>query len=349
VRELAVRRWYLGVLATLVAGLGTGCAPSLAASPHLIAAWPAAGATVNSASFRLELTFNRPLAGGSSVVQVLSEQDGRALAADTQVQAHPNQVVVVLGEQAPAGGYVVRWHAVDARTLAAQDGDYHFSVRPDTRVSPRLELSRDAASNGEVVNIKGKGFAPRGQVYLTMGDDDVALKTVAADPRGGFNEDARIPPSVAFGVQPLTAVDEAGNRATAALKVRWGGWPPLLAWTVGQPGPGPNEVTLAVALRNRSDFVLEGLHVVLSVPEEAVFVSAEQGGRYTDGQLSWDLSWLDRGVAGPLRATFRSETPISSHATIQFRHRRPRGCEDDECLTAFVSETASDSTLVAPL
>jgi methionine-rich copper-binding protein CopC len=331
----------------VLAGLGTGCAPSLAVSPHLIAAWPAPGQSVASTAGHLELTFNRPVSTASSLVEVLSED--RALGTSLEADERANHLRVWLGEEPPAGRYLVRWHAVSVRTRAGEDGEYGFAVQPEGEVAPHLDLSREAVGNGEVLNIKGQGFAPRAAVQLTIGDDEAPLKTVAADARGGFNEDARVPPSVAFGVQPISGVDEAGNRATAALKVRWGGWPPVLAWTVGSSGPGPREVTLTVSLRNRSDYVLEALHVSLAVPPSAGFVAAEQGGRFANGVLSWDLDWLDRGVAGPLRATFRTDTPIRSHATIQFRHRRPHGCEDDECLTAFVSETASDSTLVAPL
>jgi methionine-rich copper-binding protein CopC len=345
----ARRRWWLTGLAGLVAGLGSACAPALAVPPHLIAAWPAPGQTVTTTASHLELTFNRPAAGGSSVVQVIGEADGHVLATQTRAEERPNTLDVVLAEEPPPGWYIVRWHAVNARTRAAEDGEYPFRVQPEGNISPHLDLARDAIGNGEVINIKGQGFAPRAQVRLTVGDDDLPLKTVAADARGGFNEDARIPASVAFGVQPVSGVDAAGNRATAALKVRWGGWPPVLAWTVGQPGPGIGQVTLILTLRNRSDYVLEGLHVAMSVAADASFVAADQGGRFADGVLSWDLGWLDRGVAGPLRATFRADAPISSHATIQFRHRRPHGCEDDDCLTAFVSETTSDSAPVAPL
>src|SRR5436309_7562617 len=56
------------------------------------------------------------------------------------------------------------------------------------------------------------------------------------DAQGSFAVEARVPENVPFGEQPVSATDMCGAAATAALEVRWGGWPPLVAFDVGQIG-----------------------------------------------------------------------------------------------------------------
>jgi hypothetical protein len=188
-------------------------------------------------------------------------------------------------------------------------------------------------------------------VTLTIGDDAQALNTVETDAHGSFGVDVRIPPGVPFGVQPISATDGGGGVAETAVQVRWGGWPPLVAFTVGQPGPAPGEATFSVSVRNRSDFLLERVRVALDDPGPGTtsFVAAEPNADRQPGAVAWEIPVLDRGVAGPFRATYRTTATVASHARIEFRHRRPRGCPADECPPAFVSETTSDSTPVSPL
>jgi hypothetical protein len=122
----------------------------------------------------------------------------------------------------------------------------------------------------------------------------------------------------------------------------------VLAFTTGQPGPGPGEVTISLSLRNRSDYVLEHVAVTLSAPSGAQVVAVEPSPTRRDAALTWLLPLVDRGVIGPLRATFRVDHPISTHARIEFRHRRTPGCRGDVCLPAFVSETTTDSSTITP-
>jgi methionine-rich copper-binding protein CopC len=329
--------------------LSTACAPVPASPPHLIATWPAAGASVKSAT-TLELTFNRALEPASSSVELVHMPDGQLVTTDVRLDpTRRHRLRIGLGEPLSPGDHYVRWHATDARSLASQDGTFGFTVQPGTRIAPRLDIRGDAVRNGDALDLSGQGFAAHAQVQVTIGDDDQPLQSVRADARGAFSISPRIPPGVAFGVQPVSATDDSGNRATAAIKVRWGGWPPVVAWTMGQAGPAAREVTLSVTLRNRSDYVLERVRVVMLDPEGAIFLRSDNGARHADGQVAWEFGWLDRGLAGPLHATYRTDHPIASHTAIHFRHRRPRGCEDDECLSAFVSETASDSALIEPL
>jgi hypothetical protein len=185
-------------------------------------------------------------------------------------------------------------------------------------------------------------------VQLTIGDDDEALASAETNPKGEFVVSASVPPGIAFGLQPVTAEDLSGNLASATVQVRWGSWPPVAAFATGQPGPGPGEVTLSVTVKNGSDYLLEHVRVILDDPEGGRFVSAEPRAEGVQQARIWELPTVDRGVVGPLRATYRADGPISAHATVEFRHRRPRGCSGDDCLPAFVSATSSDSTLIYP-
>jgi methionine-rich copper-binding protein CopC len=332
----------------LIVGIGVGCAPAPTRPPHLVAAWPAPGATVKSAA-NVELTFNRPLALESTWAEVVRVEDGEAVGGQATFDT-TRQYRLRLNFENPLlpGDYAVRWHATDARSRASGDDAFAFAVRPGNRIAPRLEIRREAIRNEEPLELSGQGFAAGAQVQLTIGDENLPLETVQADPRGAFAISPRVPATVAFGVQPVSATDADGNHAIDSVKVRWGGWPPVLAWISGLPGERPGELTFALTLRNRSDYLLEELRVVVPDPDRATFVATDSDARHADGQVVWQIAWLDRGLAGPLHVTYRAEQPTASRATISFRHRRPRGCQDDECLSAFVSETIAESTPIQP-
>ena len=298
----------------------------------------------------LELTFNRPLQPEASWAAVQPEEDGPPMPTETVVEpTNPRRLTVRL--QHPAGGhYQLHWHAVAARTAAAADGEQDFSLQDESPGAPRIDVSQPTADGGDKLEVKGNGFGKGSSVTLTIGDDAQALNTVATDAHGSFGVDVRVPPGVPFGVQPVAATDGEGSAATTALQVRWGGWPPLVAFTVGQPGPAPGEVTFSVSVRNRSDYLLERVRVVLDDPDpvQTSFVAAEPSAERQQRSVIWEIPVLDRGVAGPFRVTYRAITAVASHARIEFRYRRPRGCTADECPPAFISETTSDSTPVSP-
>jgi hypothetical protein len=212
-----------------------------------------------------------------------------------------------------------------------------------------VEVSRLVAETGDRVQVLGNGFGKRCAVRLTIGDDEQALSSAETDAQGSFETEARVPQTVPFGEQPVVATDMCGAAATAALEVRWGGWPPLVAFDVGQPGPGRGEVTFFVSLRNRSDYLLERVRVVVDDPINASFVAADPGPKRQDQSIVWEIPTIDRGVLGPLRVTYRATGSVTSHAWIEFRHRRPHRCSGDDCLPAFVSETASESTAATPV
>ena len=335
----------------MVAGLMgwvAGCAPVLVAPPQLVAVWPAPGARLPVSQTSFELTFNRALHPERTWATVSRDEDGSPISVDSTVQpSNPRRLSVVLKEPA-RGQYRLHWHAVAVRTAAAVDGEQTFSLQDESVAPPRIEVSPLAAETGEKLQVTGKGFDKHCAVRLTIGDDEQALSTVETDASGSFEVEARVPQTVPFGQQPISATDGCGAATTAAVQVRWGGWPPLVGFDVGQSGPGPGEVTFWVSLRNRSDYVLEGVHVVVTDPPGASFVAADAGAKRQDRSLIWDIATMDRGVVGPFRVTYRVNEAATSHAWIEFRHRRPHGCRDDDCLPAFVSEAVSESRPVSP-
>src|SRR5205823_6695487 len=120
-------------------------------------------------------------------------------------------------------------------------------------------------------------------VQLSIGDDEQALASVETDAVGGFETQAKLPSSVPFGTQSISAADSQGETATAAIDVRWGGWPPVVATDVGQPGPEPGEVSFALNVRNRSDYLVEHVRVVMKDPEGGTLMGADPAPRREAG------------------------------------------------------------------
>jgi hypothetical protein len=316
--------------------------------PRLVAAWPMPGASVSPGRQVFELVFNRRLASAATTAGIWREDDGVPIAAGVAVDpGNPRRLTVRMLEPS-AGRYTLHWHAVAAGSSAASDGAQGFSMQDESPSPPRLDVSPSVAEVGARLERVGKGFTAQAELRLTIGDDDQPLATTETDAKGGFNLEARVPAWVPFGVQPVTATDGQGRLARAAVAMHWGGWPPLIAGNVAQPGPGPGEVTFALNLRNRSDYVLEHVDVVLQDPPDGTLVGADPGARHQDGSVIWDIPVMDRGVAGPFRAIYRVAGQVAGHAWIDFRHRRERGCQADTCLGAFISGTAADSSPVEP-
>jgi uncharacterized protein DUF11 len=153
---------------------------------------------------------------------------------------------------------------------------------------------------------------------------------------------------VPYGLQRVSSFDGTTRTAEATFQVQWGGWPPLVGSDVGSPGPEPGEVTFTITIRNRSDYVLEHVRVVVADPDGGELVSADPGWQYQDSALVWEIPVVDRGPSRPLHVTYRSDHPVISHAWFEFRHRRERGCNRSDCLPAFVSNSVADSESTPP-
>jgi methionine-rich copper-binding protein CopC len=338
----------IAIGAALVAVVASSCAPTLSARPRLVAAWPMSGASLSVAGHTLDLTFNRPLDAALTSAAVERPEDGSTLLTSATVDpANARHLQVKLMEPS-AGSYVLHWHAVGLRSTEPADGDQTFSLQKDASAPPRVNISPATADKGEVLDLVGKGFARESPVRLAIGDDEQALATVQTDARGTFNAEAKVPDSLPLGEQPVTAVDSEGRIATAAIQVHWGGWPPAVATDIGEPGPKPGEVTFTLSVRNRSDYMLEHVQLVIQDPPGAMLVNADPSPRRQADTLAWDIPVMDRGLVSPFHATYRSAEAVVSHAWLEFRHRHRSACGRDDCLPAFISESTSESLLVAP-
>jgi methionine-rich copper-binding protein CopC len=325
-----------------------GCAPSLVVAPQLVAASPIAGSRLPVGRQTFELSFNRRLSAEATWVAIWRDEDGAAIPVDTRLDpADATHLTVRLLEPAP-GGYHLHWHAVSARTAAATDGEQDFTMQHESTGPPRLLVSRESVDSGQRIVIAGNGFGRKCLVTLTIGDDQQTLATIETDAQGAFETETRIPDGVPFGLQPVLAEDTRGGKAAAAVQLKWGGWPPLVSFTRGQAGPRPGEVTFALNLRNRSDYVLEHVRVVLADPPGATFVNARPAAERQAGATVWSVGTLDRGTVGPFRATYRAGSSVVGHTWVEFRHRHALGCAEDDCTPAFISESVSESAPIAP-
>lgn len=324
-----------------------GCAPSLAAPPHLIASWPLADASLSVSPHTFELTFNRDLDATQTTASVSSE-DGSSVDSNAALDPNDAHRLRVRTLAAVAGNFDLRWHAVDAASHLASDGDQTFTLRKESPSPPRIDISPAAADNDERLEVVGKGFTAQSPLRLMMGDNSVSLATTQTDAHGKFNVEVRAPGSVTYGVQPIMAVDGDGRTAVGTVMLRYGGWPPVVGTNVGQAGPNAGEVTFSLTIRNLSDYVLEHVTVSMVDPEGSSLVDADPRSQREANTLVWVISEMDRGVVGPFRATYRASGALMSHASMEFRHRRERGCTGDDCVPAFISTSVADSTPIAP-
>jgi methionine-rich copper-binding protein CopC len=335
------------MVAAVLAIVVAGCAPVLTVAPHLVASWPMPGATLPASRQIVELTFNRPLAAEASWAAVVNGDGSHAPMALVPDAADPRRLRVRL-EDLDAGSFDLRWHAQAADSKLASDGDLPLALESGAPAPPRIDVSPASAETGDRLELVGKGFAHDATLGLSIGDDDQPLTIAHSDGSGRFNLEARVPQTIPYGLQRVSAFD--GNRrvAAASVQVQWGGWPPLVGSNVGQPGPGPGEVTFTLQVRNRSDYVLEHVRMVLRDPAGSELVAADPGGERDGSTLVWTIPVMDRGAAPSLHFTYRTDHPIVSHAWFEFRHRSARGCERGDCLPAFVSNSVADSDRVAP-
>jgi hypothetical protein len=300
----------------------------------------------------LELTFNRALEPDGTSATVWRLNDGESVDTAVSVDStNPRRLTVRLLNPA-VGDYQLHWHAV-ATQLAGEssqssDGEEAFTVKPGSPAPPRVDVSPAIAEVGDRLELVGKGFGPRSTIHLTVGDDDQPLTTADADGNGTFNVEAKVPDSLPFGIQPVSVVDSQGRKATTSLQIHWGGWPPAVVADNGQAGPVPGEITFSVNVRNRSDYVLEHVQVVMKDPDGATLVGTDPNAERQDDTVVWQLPVMERGAAGPFRATYRASSAVISHSWLLYRHRRPRGCRGTECLPAFISESTGDSQPVGP-
>src|SRR5438067_2319145 len=155
----------VAMAASVAALVASACAPVLAAPPHLIAAWPVAGASLSVARHTFDLTFNRPLDGGASSATVWRELDGAPVPSDASLDAaNPHRLTVQLREPT-AGAYQLLWHAVAAGTREVADGEQSFTLQDESGAPPRVGVSPPNADSGEKLELTGDGVAPTTEVH----------------------------------------------------------------------------------------------------------------------------------------------------------------------------------------
>ena len=331
----------------LLAAVSTACAPALTARAQLVAGSPAPGSVVGTAPSTLELTFNRAL-DATSHVDLVAETGELLPLTPTVDVSNPMKLTAALPGPLASGSYQVRWRSVPEERGEPHGGAYSFAVEPARATQPRLWLATPRAESEERVLLGGVGFTPRSTVSLAIADDGQPVGTAQTDEHGAFRGTIVVPPDVPFGWQPVAAADESGARAVVPLEVRWGGWPPLETQVTAQPGPSEGEVTVGVTVRNRSDYVLEAIRVVVAVPDGAAFERAGNGATFADGSVTWTIPWLDRAAWDPLEMRLRADQAVEVQAWVEYRHRRPRGCIGDGCLPAFISNAVSEPARGTP-
>jgi CopC domain-containing protein len=294
-----------------------------------------------------QLAFNGPLDSNSSWAEITSPDGARMDSSAAVDSSEPRRLSVRLLEPT-AGSFDLHWHVEAADSHLASDGDAPFTLQPGAATPPRIDISPAVAESGDRLELVGKGYPHEARVPLTIGDDDQPLVVAETDASGQFNLEAHVPSSVPYGLQRVSSFDGINRTATTTVQVRWGGWPPLVGTDTGSPGPDPGEVTFTVTIRNRSDYVLEHVHVVMADPEGGEIVSADPGAQREDLTLAWDIPVMERGQSPPFHVTYRTDHAVVSHSWFEFRHRRERGCNRTDCLPAFISNSVADSEATAP-
>jgi hypothetical protein len=82
-----------------------------------------------------------------------------------------------------------------------------------------IELSTNTAPPGGSLNVTGQGFQPNSDVSLTLHSTPVSLGTAHTNGAGSFSQGVTIPASTTSGSHTITAVDAAGDTASASLTV----------------------------------------------------------------------------------------------------------------------------------
>src|SRR5438094_10621423 len=92
----------------LTALISSSCAPAFIAPPHLVAAWPVAGASLSVARHTFELTLDRPLRSESTSTAVWHDEDDAPLNTDVVIDgSDARRLRGRLAEPAP-GAYQLR-------------------------------------------------------------------------------------------------------------------------------------------------------------------------------------------------------------------------------------------------
>jgi uncharacterized repeat protein (TIGR01451 family) len=188
-------------------------------------------------------------------------------------------------------------------------GEYAFRIQPYLPASaPQVSVSPPIADNGQPVAVTGSGFAPGGDVVVTVGDGNDLLGVARANAAGRISLQARLPGGLPYGRQVVQATDGSGHLATAALQVPIGGAPVAVVRLLGATDEEqPDVVTYTLRVENRSGYGLSNVMVGVHIPDgtRALLDDAGQPDRsdeprVRDGQIVWNAHSVPaHSVLGP--------------------------------------------------
>jgi methionine-rich copper-binding protein CopC len=345
-------RLLAGVRVTLIVGLLVlaGCAPRSPLRAHPILIQPPPDAVLGAPPHAAEIAFTAPLAGNRSSLVVM-DADGNVVSERSQVDpADPRRLVAPLRSALRSGAYELIWRSVEASTSAELEGQEHFRIEPSAPERPAIAFSSAEVDAGDKLSISGSGFSPSTRVVLTIGDDADQLAVTSSREDGSFVVAALpVPPDLPLGEQAITARDNNGATAARLLRVHWGGWPPLRLTVAARPGPSAGQVTVDVGARNRSDYTLRDVRLVLRLAPGTSVAATSQGGREEAGSVVWDVSGtLERGPLDAhwaiLSVSGAGERPTFS-AWAQYGHLPERSAIWGD-LPGFYSSAASPEARV---
>src|SRR5919198_1957552 len=293
------------------------CAPTAPMRAHPILIEPVPDAVLGAQPSTAEIAFSARLDPDRSRLLV-TDAEGTVVSEPSRVDtSDPRRLVAPLRGLAP-GVYQLVWSSVQAGSTASLEGQARFRIEPGAPARPTIRLSSPQLDSGQPLSVEGQGFAPSTRVVVSIGDDadELAVTTSRAD--GSFVIAAvPVPDDLPLGEQPVLARDNQGAAAASLLRVHWGGWPPLRLTLTRMPGPVPGEVTVQVGGRNRSDYVLRDVRLILLLPAEARLVSANPPGREDNETVVWDpISNLERGPPEPRLAILRTDPRAAAEVRV---------------------------------
>jgi methionine-rich copper-binding protein CopC len=333
-------RLVLGLLLALA-----GCAPRALLHAHPILIQPPPNAVLGAPPSTAEIAFTAPVAGDRSSLVVI-DSDGSVVSERSRVDVtDPRRLVAALPGSLPSGAYELIWRSVEASTNAELDGQEKFRIEPSAPQRPAIAFSMPEVDAGDKLSITGTGFSPNTRVVLTIGDDADQLAVTSSREDGSFVVAALpVPADLPLGEQPVTARDNNGATAATLLRVHWGGWPPMRLSVNARAGPRPDQVTVDLGGRNRSDYTLRDVRLVLRLPPGASLTSASPGGREDSASVVWDVPGsLERGPLDPRWAILsvdRSDGAPTFGAWAQYGHLPERSPIWGD-LPGFYSSSAS--------
>ena len=346
-RPHACDKLLVGVLFSVLAGLLglAGCGPRALTRAHPILIQPPPDAVLGAPPSAAEIAFSAPVAGDRSSLAVIAP-DGTVVSDRSQVDvSDPRRLVAPLRASLASGAYELIWRSVEASTSAELEGQERFHIEPSAPPRPTISFSSSDLDAGQSLSIVGSGFTPSTRVLVTIGDDADPLAVTSSLEDGSFVvASIPLPPDLPLGEQPVSARDNNGAAAASLLRVHWGGWPPLRLTLATRTGPQPGQLTVELNVRNRSDYTLRDVRLLLRLPPGASLVSASQGGHEDNGNVVWEVpGTLERGPLEARSATLsvpRSGTPPTVGAWAQYGHLPERNALWGD-LPGFYSSAAS--------